>query len=120
MSVNQQPKSPIEKVSMQAFSKALVGIENAEVNPGTAIYTRGRIIGGESNRHISLIEHLFTLGVDVRKYGVIETLKTYAYSPEIPPNGLRGELIEIIRGKAETDRPNIVLTQPTQEGETKQ
>lgn len=104
-----------------AYAKALIGVDNQPIPEGNAILMRGRIVCEEDIRYQMWIQHLFAIGVDVREYGLNANALSYAYTPSMPDNGVRGEILQVMSpaAKSNSENTNIVLAQPTEETDNK-
>lgn len=111
MSIKQQ-QQPTRQTHIFEYTalKGLIGIDNGEIKAGNQMLMRGRIISSDDVRFHSFIRHLQTIGVDVQDYGITANALSYAYSPEIPDYGLRGELVSVITPQGRSNTGNTTIS----------
>jgi hypothetical protein len=119
MSHHQNTQPPRQTNLMEyTYAKALIGVDNATIEKGNSILMRGRVVCEEDVRYQMWIRHLISIGlVDVESYGLNANALSYAYSPELPDFGLRGEVVSVMSpaAKSNSENTNIVLAQPQTE-----
>lgn len=100
-----------------AYAQALIGTRNETIPDGNAILQRGRVISKEDVQYQQWIQHLKSIGVDVTEYGINAIALSLAYTPVLPDNGVRGEIIQVMApaSKSNSENTNIVLTQPPED-----
>jgi hypothetical protein len=104
---------PIDKQSTRVIVETIVGNANKDLQVGSWIITRARVISGNYNRLFILGEHLKALGIEgIDKDLAVIAGATIGFSPQIPDFGMRGEAVAIIT------QQNLPKSEKVREGGT--
>lgn len=79
------------------LTQAIVSNNNEVIRDGTSIIANSRVISGNANRLLMLLQLLKDKGLpSANKYINYIAINTKGFSKEIPDYGLRGEVIDVI------------------------
>jgi hypothetical protein len=98
MSTRQQ-ESPLSQATTAAITETLIGSKNYNMQSGDWIKTKARIFSGPTNRLLDLFDHLQLIGCNGDQINKMRNMiceSTIGLSPELPPNGMRGEALAVI------------------------
>jgi hypothetical protein len=80
----------------QTAIETIIGEKNRKVRLGNSLIHKSRIISGNYNRVAILLDFLEKIGLNVESTRNAVFGATLGFSPELAPNGMRGELIELV------------------------
>lgn len=92
-------ESPLSQATTAAITETLIGSKNYTMAPGDWIKTKARIFSGNTNRLLDLFDHLQLIGCNSEQVNKMRNMiceSTIGLSPELPPNGMRGEALAVI------------------------
>lgn len=92
--------------------KTLIGNQTEEVKPGNSIIANGRVISGDSDRLLTLLQLLESEGVSTGKYQIYVANNSRGYSPKIPDYGQRGEIVDLYSNAGTKKEPAQAPTIP--------